>query len=61
MKKEKQKKVNQKPNNVQGDTLFRPQNQDQHPFLYLPIKDPFQKKEHSKLLKQELYRVIKIK
>lgn len=58
MKKEKQIK---KQNSLKGDTVFRTQNQEQRPFLYLPIKDPLQKKEREKSLKQGLYRVIKLK
>ena len=59
MKKEKQ--INQKQNNVKGDIVFRIQNQEQRPFLYLPVKDPLRKKEREKSLKQGLYRVIKLK
>ena len=60
MEKEKLPKKEQKKNNFQGDNAIRRANQVQASFLYVPLKDPFEKRL-SPSLKRNLYRVVKIK
>ena len=61
MKKEQCQKVGRKSFDSQGDTAIQPTNQAQVPFLYLPVKDSFEKIQQEKRTNQKLYRVIKIK
>ncbi|MBR1945835.1 MAG: hypothetical protein IJ846_06070 [Alphaproteobacteria bacterium] len=61
MKKKQRQQNDQKKSDLQGDTVFKSINQAQASFLYLPVKDPFEKRKPTAALKRTLYRVIKIK
>ena len=61
MKKEQHQKNDRKKSDIQRDTVFKPVNQAQASFLYLPVKDPFEKPKITVNAKRNLYRVIKFK
>ena len=61
MKKEYPQKNTEKRTDIQGDTVKRPANQAQVPFLCRPVEDPFEKIGRKDASKKNLYRVIRIK
>ena len=61
MKKERSQKNKRKEISILGDNVIRQTNQDQAPFLCIPVKDPFEKRKPSGFSKRSLYRVIKLK
>ena len=63
MNKEQNRKNGRKRSDVQGDTVIKliKQEQVRVPFLYRPVKDPFEKQPAEEIVQNKLYRVVKFK
>lgn len=61
MKKEQCQKNGRKRSDNQGDTVNKASNQEQVPFLYRSVKDPFDLRPPKEKVQNKLYRVIKMK
>ena len=61
MKKECLQKNAKKQPDIQGDTVKKPANQAQVPFLYRPVGDPFERFGKTDFSRKKLYRVIRLK
>ena len=61
MKKEQSQKNKRRKIDIFGDNVIRQTNQDQVPFLCIPVKAPYEKSKPADFFKRNLYRVIKLK